>query len=87
MSQGKIDITIHAACPTCRTVTPLRYLGNVLVSLGEHGTMELRIDPDEFLLCSTCGNPMRLLIQCRPYELVNHLDNPIAVAMYEQGHR
>ncbi len=49
--------------------------------------MELRVDPDEFLLCPTCGNPMRLCIKTQPYELANHLDTPVARALYERERR
>lgn len=84
---NQIDVTIQKVCSTCRTETPFRYLGSSLVTLGERSTMELRVDPDEFLLCPTCGNPMRLHIKCQPYELVNHLDTPVARALYEQERR
>ncbi len=55
-----------------------------LVTLSEHTTIETRIDPDEFALCQTCGNPLRLHIQSRPYDLASHLDIPPARALYEQ---
>ncbi len=84
---NQIDITVQRVCSTCHTETPLHHLGGGLVTLGERSGMELRVDPDEFLLCSTCGNPMRLHVQCQPYELINHLDTPVARALYEQGHR
>jgi hypothetical protein len=79
----QIDITIDKVCTVCRTKTPLRY-GPEFVTLSEHTTIDIRIDPDEFFLCATCGNSLRLHIQAQPYELVNHLDTPIARALYEQ---
>lgn len=84
---NQIDITIQQVCATCRTERPFRYYGAGLITMGEHSNMELRVDPDEFSLCPGCGNPMRLRIQAQPYELVNHLDTPVAKAMYDQGYR
>src|SRR5258706_14332445 len=80
---NQIDLTINKVCSTCKTNTPLRYLSEV-VTLSERGGLEVRIDPDEFLLCPTCGNPQRLHIQARSYELANHLDNPLTRALYER---
>lgn len=83
---NKIDITLTIVCSTCRTSKPFHTnLG--IVTLSEHSVFEMRVDSDEFQLCPTCQNPLRLHIQAHPYELVNHLDSPIAVAMYEQGYR
>ncbi len=78
----KLDITIHVLCSTCRTRKPLHYIGERLVTLGEHASMEVRVDPGEFLLCSTCGTPTRLHIQCQPWDPANHLDSPIARHMH-----
>lgn len=83
---NQIDITLKILCTICQTEAPLRY-GNVLFTVGESSTLEMRVDPDEFALCPTCGNPLRLRIQAQPYELGNHLDTPIAKAMYDQGYR
>ncbi len=77
-----IDITLKILCTTCQTEKPLRY-GQRLFTMGEYSALEMRVDPDEFTLCPTCGNPLRLRIQAQPYELVNHLDTPVARAMYE----
>ena len=84
-----IDLTIQKVCTTCKTEEPLRSIGphGGLTTVSEHTTIEMRIDPDEFLLCPTCGNPMRLHIKAQPYELVNHLDTPIAKALYEMERR
>ena len=84
--QTKIDITLHKVCSTCHIETPFRFL-NDLITVGEHSTIECRVDADEFLPCLLCGNPMRLRIEAQPYELVNHLDSAVALAMYEQGYR
>jgi len=73
-----VDITLRRGCATCKTEMPFRYFGNGLLTLGDHSNMELRVDPDEFSLRPTCGNPLRLYIQAYPYELVNHLDTPVA---------
>ena len=77
-TMNNIDLTIQKMCSTCKTEMPFRYFGNGLLNLGDHSNMELRVDPDESSLCPTCGNPLRLYIQAYPYELVNHLDTPVA---------
>jgi hypothetical protein len=73
----QIDITLRIVCSTCHTEKPLRHgpkhNGNELFTLCEHAMLEMRIDPDEFTLCPTCGNPLRLRIQAQPYELVHHV--------------
>ncbi len=53
-----IDLTIQKVCATCKTEIPFRHLGNGLLTLSEGSTMELRVDPDEFLLCSTGKMPL-----------------------------
>ena len=83
---NQIDITIRQVCTTCRIERPFRYHGD-LMTLGEQTRIEVRVDQDEFFPCPTCGNPMRLCIQAQPYELANHLDSPVARAMYDQGCR
>ena len=80
---NQIDMTISKVCSTCHTKTPLRHR-NEIVPFSERATLEVRIDPDEFLLCPTCGNPLRLNIQAQPYDLVNHLDTPAGRALYEE---
>jgi hypothetical protein len=68
----QIDITLRIVCSTCQTEKPLRVGKNRLFTIGEYSGMELRVDPDEFTLCPTCGNPLRLRIQAQPYEPVHH---------------
>lgn len=80
---SQIDIAISKVCAICQTKTPLRY-GLELVTISERSRLGMRIDPAEFTLCPTCGNPQYLHIQAQPYELVNHLDTPVALYMYEQ---
>jgi hypothetical protein len=83
---NKIDITLSIVCSTCHTSKPFHTnLG--MVTFSEHSFMEMRVDPDEFQLCPTCQNPLRLQLQAHPYELVNHLDSPVAQAMYDMGYR
>lgn len=79
-----IDISINKVCVTCGRETPLRFLHRQLFPLSEHSIIGVRIDPDEFLLCATCGNPLRLRIQAQPYALANHLDTPVAKQLYQQ---
>jgi hypothetical protein len=67
-----IDITLKILCTTCQTEKPLRY-GKRLFTLSEQAMLEMRVDPDEFTLCPTCGNPLRLHIQAQPYELAHHV--------------
>jgi hypothetical protein len=83
---NQIDITMQKVCTTCHTEIAFRYLGDI-VTLSERTTVEVRVDADEFLPCAICGNPLRLCIKAQPYDLANHLDTPIARALYEQGHR
>ena len=85
--QAKIDITLQKVCPRCHTETPFIHYGDGLITLGEHSTMELHVVAEEFLPCHHCGNPMYLRIQAQPYELANHLDSAVALAMNEQGSR
>ena len=82
MDGQKIDITLRRVCATCQTEEPMHFCDD-LQTMGENTTLEMRVDPDEFTLCPVCGNPLRLRIKAQPYELVNHLDTPVARAMYE----
>jgi hypothetical protein len=84
--QIQIDITLRKMCTSCHTDIPFRYVDGPM-TIGERTTIECRVDADEFLPCSLCGNPLRLCIQAQPYELVNHLDSPVARAVYDQGYR
>ena len=77
---------IEQVCTTCHVVRPLRHMGG-LITVNEGTTNEVRFEPDEFTSCPTCGNQLGLRIQTQPYELANHLDTPIARALYEQGQR
>jgi hypothetical protein len=84
---NRIDITLTIVCSTCRTSKLFRVNPPLPITISEHGVIEMRVDPDEFQLCPTCHNPLRLHIQSQPYELVNHLDSPVAQAMYDMGYR
>src|SRR5258708_39263482 len=86
MDDKKIDITLRRVCTTCQTEEPMHFCDDLQI-MGENTTLEMRVDPDEFSLCAVCGNPMRLRIQAQPYELVHHLDTPVAQAMYEWERR
>lgn len=74
---NQIDITLRIVCSTCSTEKPFHHgqkrQGTEPFTLCEHALLEMRVDPDEFTLCPTCGNPLRLRIQAQPYEPVHHI--------------
>lgn len=80
----QIDITLTIVCSTCGTM-PLSNAGDSLFTLNEHTTVRIKVQPHEFGLCPACGNPVSLQVQAQPYELANHLDNPVMRNIYEQG--
>lgn len=82
-----IDIILTKTCTICRTETNLRYFDGFL-ALDEHKDLDIRIDPNEFSLCPTCGNPQRLHIQAYPYDLTHHqFDTQIHKSLYMQQFR
>ncbi len=83
---NKIDITLKKVCSTCQTETPFHH-ADALMTLSEHTTIQLHVEAGEFLPCQQCGNFLYLCIKARPYELENHLDNPMAHYLYQQGNR
>jgi hypothetical protein len=79
----QFDIRMHTECTQCHTSKPLRY-ALTLTTVGEHSTLLLRIDPDEFSPCPQCGNALRLRIKSQPFDPANHLDSPVMRSQYEK---
>ncbi len=83
---NQIDIAIKKVCVYCKIEFAFHHPddNNVpLTTLSEHSTTTLRI-LDTFVNCPKCGEPFFLRIQAQPYDIHNHLDNPVAVYLARQ---
>jgi len=77
-----LDIILTRVCATCQTSTNLRYVRETII-LRDYGQITCRIDPDEFALCPTCGQPLQLAIRIEPFSPVNHQhEHPVYQWLY-----
>ena len=80
----RIDIAIKKVCNYCNLELSFHHpYATPIFTISDHSTSGLAI-PDTFVNCPQCGRPFYLVIQAQPYDLANHLDNPVNIAMYNE---
>ena len=83
---NQVDITIKKVCDYCKIELEFHHPYNnntPPTTLSEQTTVTLRI-PDTFVNCPNCGRPLYLRIQSQPYDIHNHLDNPMVRYLAQQ---